>query len=263
MEEAKTSFEGTGIQISKDGERHLGAVIGNKAFKEQYCKKIVKKWSEELTLLTRIAVTNPQAAYTCYISGYQHRFSYYLRTIPQLEEYLQPIENILRHQFIPAITGGKTINDNERNLLSLPPQMGGLGLKNICEIAPIEHENFKQFTVKLQNQILGITEEEEGKSISTIKNEKNQRNKEKLEQVRTSLNEDQKRKNDSNCLAGSSNWLTNLPIKELGYDLNKEQFQDALRIRYNWVLPRLPTECACGNSFDVSHALSCNKGGYL
>ena len=141
--------------------------------------------------------------------------------------------------------------------------MGGLGLKNICEIAPIEHENFKQFTVKLQNQILGITEEEEGKSISTIKNEKNQRNKEKLEQVRTSLNEDQKRKNDSNCLAGSSNWLTNLPIKELGYDLNKEQFQDALRIRYNWVLPRLPTECACGNSFDVSHALSCKKGEFV
>ena len=32
----------------------------------------------------------------------------------------------------------------------------------------------------------------------------------------------------------ASNWLTNLPIKELGYELNKEQFFDAIRIRYNW-----------------------------
>ena len=64
-------------------------------------------------------------------------------------------------------------------------------------------------------------------------------------------------------IVGSSNWLTNLPIKELGYDLKKEQFQDALRIRYNWTLPRLPTECVCGSSFDVSHALSCKKGGFV
>ena len=66
-----------------------------------------------------------------------------------MEQYLEPIETIVRHQFIPAITGGKVVNDLERNLLSLPPRMGGLGLKNVCEIALIEHENSRQFTKHL------------------------------------------------------------------------------------------------------------------
>lgn len=64
-------------------------------------------------------------------------------------------------------------------------------------------------------------------------------------------------------MVGASNWLTNLPIKEFGYELNKEQFQDALRIRYSWSLPRLPTECVCGSRFDIAHALSCKKGGFV
>ncbi len=105
LEEARAVFEGTNIQISITGERHLGAVIGSKEFKDRYCKEIVGKWIQELTKLTEVAVIQPQAAYACYTSGYQHRFSYFLRTIPKMEEYLKPIEEIIRHQFIPAIKG--------------------------------------------------------------------------------------------------------------------------------------------------------------
>ena len=54
-----------------------------------------------------------------------------------------------------------------------------------------------------------------------------------------------KSKNTANQEAGSYNWLTSFPLKEFGYDLNKEQFWDALRIRFNWVIPKLPSECAC------------------
>ena len=72
-----------------------------------------------------------------------------------------------------------------------------------------------------------------------------------------------KRIHEANCCIGASNSLTSLPIRDQGYDLNKEQFQDALRIRYDWSIPRLPNECVCGNRFDISHALSCKKGGYI
>ena len=50
-------------------------------------------------------------------------------------------------------------------------------------------------------------------------------------------------------------------LERVGYDPNKQQFWDAVRIRYNWCLERLPTECVCGEKFDLSHALSCKKGG--
>ena len=79
------------------------------------------------------------------------------------------------------------MNDLERNLLSLPPRMGGLGLKNVCENAPIEHENLKHFTKHLQNQILNLPppNDTEIKTKSTIKTEKSRRNREK--QVRITV----------------------------------------------------------------------------
>ena len=265
LADAVESFRGSNIQITTEGERHLGAVIGSEGYKERYCKTLVEKWTEELSLLAQIAVTQPQAAYACYISGYQHKFTYFIRTIPGFERYLQPIEDVMRHQFIPSITGGKTINDNERELLALPPRLGGLGLRNVCLTAPIEHDNSKALTRSLQNEILGMSEEdvEVAKSPAMIKNERRQRSKDTLDEVRARMSDEQKRTNEANSMVGASNWLTNLPIKELGYELNKEQFQDALRIRYSWSLLRLPTECVCGSRFDIAHALSCKKGGFV
>ena len=62
---------------------------------------------------------------------------------------------------------------------------------------------------------------------------------------------------------GASSWLNSLPIKELKFVLNKEEFWDSLRLRYNLDLENLPTTCPCGKKFDVTHALSCGKGGFV
>ena len=62
---------------------------------------------------------------------------------------------------------------------------------------------------------------------------------------------------------GISNWLTKLTIKELGYELTKQEIWDAIKIRYNWPLDRIPSQCICGTSFDVTHALSCKKCGFI
>ena len=59
------------------------------------------------------------------------------------------------------------------------------------------------------------------------------------------------------------NKITKLPIKEPGYELTKQEFLDAIKIRYNWPLDRIPSQCICGTSFDVTHALSCKKGGFI
>ena len=41
-----------------------------------------------------------------------------------------PLENCIRHSFIPAITNGHICNDEERLILTLPPRLGGLGIPN-------------------------------------------------------------------------------------------------------------------------------------
>ena len=53
------------------------------------------------------------------------------------------------------------------------------------------------------------------------------------------------------------------PIKRNGFFVEKQAFWDAIRIRYNIPLERLPTLCVCGDSFNLQHALSCPKGGLV
>ena len=77
------------------------------------------------------------------------------------------------------------------------------------------------------------------------------------------MNEKQKRQNEIIQETGSSNWLTTLPLLEFNYVLNKQEFWDALRIRYNWPIPGLPSRCACGAKYDVQHSMSCKKGGFV
>ena len=84
-----------------------------------------------------------------------------------------------------------------------------------------------------------------------------------IEDLRSRMTPEQKRHNEINCESGASNWLTALPIEEKGYHLTKCEFWDAVKLRYGWPLPKLPSRCACGEHFNVTHALSCKKGGFV
>ena len=61
---------------------------------------------------------------------------------------------------------------------------------------------------------------------------------------------------------GASSWLSALPIKSCGFALHKTEFRDAICLRYNWTPERLPTQCACGKSFSITHAMDCHCGGF-
>ena len=58
------------------GERHLSAVIGSNEYRKEYCNKIVRKWTNELKLLSEIALIHLQSACASYVSGFQHRYNY-------------------------------------------------------------------------------------------------------------------------------------------------------------------------------------------
>lgn len=61
---------------------------------------------------------------------------------------------------------------------------------------------------------------------------------------------------------GASSWLTSLPLKEFNFALHKGAFRDAIALRYGWIPNNIPTQCPCGSSFSIEHALSCSKGGF-
>ena len=262
-DEAVAMFNGTNIQISLEGSKHLGAVIGSENFKRTYLEEKVSTWVQELTLLSKIATTQPQAAYSCFTAGYQHKLTYFLRTISGCEEHLVPVDEVIRHKFIPALTGGHVVNELERQLLALPPRLGGLGLKIFSQNAVEEYQNSTSVTVELQEQILGTIIEEERKKKSQVKSERQRSQQTKLDILLSEMSQEDQRRTQGNGKKGVSNWLTSLPMKNHGFDLSKQEFRDAIRMRFGWVLDRLPAICVCGSRFDVPHALSCKRGGFV
>ena len=62
---------------------------------------------------------------------------------------------------------------------------------------------------------------------------------------------------------GSSNWLTVIPLKELDYNLNKKEFRDAIKLRYDWEITDTPMLSACGVQFSVDHPMVCQRGGFI
>ena len=62
---------------------------------------------------------------------------------------------------------------------------------------------------------------------------------------------------------GASAWLNALPIVGQKLQLNKQEFRDGVRLRYNLPIENLPSRCPCGERFNVTHALTCKKVGFV
>ena len=191
-----------------------------------------------------------------------------MRTIPGAESQLKRLDQTVQTEFIPAITNGIVCNEEERQLLSLPPKFGGLGIPLFANASKDEFENSTFLTKKLSSKIMQQSRQyEPDEDIKRIKGEihvKRLKNYEKLlENCREKMNDASLRRNDLNSELGASTWLTTLPLKEEGYCLNKQQFWDLIRLRYGWELTRTPENCECGAQFNLQHALSCMKGGFI
>ena len=103
---AKTIFQGSDIQITDDGKRHLGASLGSTKCKEEYLSSKVDEWIAQLRILSQIARTQTQAEYRAFITGSRHKISFYMRTISVASTQLKRLDEVVQSEFIPAITGG-------------------------------------------------------------------------------------------------------------------------------------------------------------
>ena len=94
-ERAKQIFAGTGLQITTDGKRHLGAVVGSQKYKDEYVTEKIDQWVEELKMLGKVAEIDPHVAYCAFVFGLQHRYTYLLRTIPNISEKLKKLDDAI------------------------------------------------------------------------------------------------------------------------------------------------------------------------
>ena len=265
--EARALFAATPIQISTEGKRHLGAAIGTEDFKNEYISNKVTEWVRQIRTLTNIAKSQPHAAYSAYIHGEQHKFTYFLRTLDDISEILKPLDDVIENEFVPTLFG-TTITDPDRELLALPIKDGGLGIRAISPNSKRAYETSVALTKPLINSIiqqsttLPAAEEVKKAKVkadtitttaeNTLKNT-----------VMGNLSAERKRIVEQTARPGASSWLGALPLQSRGLNLNTGEFQDALCLRYEKPLKNLPSTCPCTKPFNVTHAMNCHRGGFI
>ena len=257
------------IKINADGQRYLGGSLGTASFAESYTQSKIAIWEKELTSLCNIAISQPQAAYAAFTHGLVHKWNFLSRTIPNIGHLFQPLETIIRDELIPALTGKHSVSEEIRNLLTLPVRLGGLGIVNPVQQAQSHYQASKNITstisLMLKEQAITIPPEM-NEAITTAKKvakaEKKSKENKAVQELSEKGSHDLQRSIALSREKGASNWLTVLPLAEYGFALHKGDFRDALCLRYGWRPQHLPSNCVCGKSFSVEHALSCNCGGF-
>ena len=137
-ERAKTICAGT------DGHKYLGGYIGSEEGKAEYIRSLVTRWCDQIHVLSEFANLQTQAACAAFVSGFCNRFTYYIRTIPGFETEMQQSDQ-------------HSLSKHERELLSVPTRLGGLGIpifSNICVEGNVNSKTISQYlssNIALQN----------------------------------------------------------------------------------------------------------------
>ena len=188
---AREVFRDTAINVTTEGHKHLGAALGSRSFLEEYDGERVDEWVNEVTKLADFAISQPQACYAGFTFGLRHRWTYFLRTLRDIAELLEPLERAINEVLIPAVTD-HTVTKVERDLLGLPVGMGRFGFTDPVVTSSSEYES----SIKVTNPLVRrIVEQEyhppDASEIQTLqlstRKQKDDCLSERLEKVKNSL----------------------------------------------------------------------------
>ena len=157
----------------------------------------------------------------------------------------------------------------ERDMLSLPARMGGMGIFKPTEECLISSTNSQYISAPLvrliERQQYDFNPRELAEEMKILRaevdKESDARYKTKRDQVLQLAPAEFKLAVKAASEKGASSWVTACPSFDHGTVFHKGDFADACYLRYGWTLPNLPTTCACGTAFNVQHALDCRLGG--
>ena len=146
-------FADTEINITTIGKKYLGGFIGTYEGRKIYIKELVNCWPEQIGKLSKITMSEPQAAYAAFISGFKHKLIYFMRATPNMHEQLNPLDDLIDKSSIPAIAEGHQCTMDDRKLLSLPIKLGGLSIPIFTDICSYEFGNSQRATNELSDNI--------------------------------------------------------------------------------------------------------------
>lgn len=281
LAEAQEIFKGTdvslkiegakdsGVEINTTGTRHLGAAVGTHEFKIAYVNKKIDGWIAALKKITMVAASQPHAAFSAFTQCMQSQWTFLSRSMPQVSELFERLEDEIRLRFLPALLR-REVNDFERDVLSLPARLGGLGITKPHVVCVDAHEHSMRVSAPLikliMRQELDLDPKEMANDVKQLRaqidEESEKLQKLKQQQLMEHAPDEMKLAMKTTVEKGASSWLTATPLFDHDTVLHKGDFVDAIYMRYGWTLPELPLMCPCQTAFSLQHALDCKLGGF-
>ena len=151
---AFSTFNSSSVNIRTEGRCYLGSAIGSPAFLSVYAHGMVSEWVSQLELLVSIARSHPHSAYSAFTRGLISKWTYFFRTTLSVEDHVAPLEDCIRHKFLPTLTGQTLVNENVRTVLSLPARLGDLGIIKTLLTAVSQYKSSLFTTSPLVSRLL-------------------------------------------------------------------------------------------------------------
>ena len=145
-DETVKQFQNSFLNITTEGHKYLGGVIGSNRYSEVYANNLVNDWVKQIMMFREIAKSET--------AGFINTFAYHIRVIDGLELTLKPVDDAITQYLIPAWTDGHRCSPEERELLALPVRLGGLAIHILHNIAELGNKNTRMFCKQLTNNIL-------------------------------------------------------------------------------------------------------------
>ena len=274
IDDAHGMFQGTGIKVVT-GNRFLGGYIGQPNDKQDFVKKKVKGWIQQVEQLSEVGKVQPQSAHAAFCKSMQFKWQYLQRVVDSEEDAYNPLKMTLRNMFIPAIVGGP-VSPEECDLFSLPVNKAGLALTDPVVGAVVSYAVSKDGSLELISAIHDRRPVDVGLHLSKgieakrrMKDHRTEKEDKLLNDTLIKMPIERKRAIERSVAKRSgsktSGWLSVVPLRKHNYDLSPSEFRDALSVRYKRTPIDLPASCdgCAARPFSIEHALSCKTGGLI
>ena len=163
-----------------------------------------------------------------------------MRTIESFDVYVDPIQEVIEDLLLPTLFGQSEPLPNEvRRLATLATGQGGLGIPDLKSEEPQQFAASRLITTAHVDSITSQSSIMVPGERSTEELKRHQQSlkrasaKEKMDSVDSSLSPGLLRLVNQSRDKGASSWLNAMPLADKGLALNKQEFRDSLRLRYD------------------------------
>ncbi|CAH3168283.1 unnamed protein product [Porites lobata] len=235
-------------QLSKEGQKFGYLVNGTKSWlivkSRELAEEAKRVFGEEVNITTEgqrhLGASQPHAAYIAFTKGYKSKFTYFMRTIESFEIYVDPIQEVIEDLLLPTLFGQSEPLPNEvRRLATLATGQGGLGIPDLKSEAPQQFAASRLITTAHVDSITSQSSIMVPGERSTEELKRHQQSlkrasaKEKMDSIDSSLSPGLLRLVNQSRDKGARSWLNAMPLGDKGLALNKQEFRDSLRLRYD------------------------------